>query len=164
MSLSTKLRDGRSAAVPLRVESFTTLEYALTARTGFPDAVDFSKGRAEFAPWRTSLIAAASRDEIDALFVVGKDLPLEFEDFTIVQLYDRDALIGLRELNDFCQPSRVPRVELATLPTHEQRGTELRQDGIPIVRRPDTANTVPDVEVLLESLLAKIRALQEVVR
>jgi len=138
----------------------------LAWQTGFPFAVDFSRGYATFNPGDTSVIDLLARKEADAMLVIAADPCAHFPKRAV----ERIAEIPLIVINVEEDPSTLiadvvlPGVMVGI----ESEGTCYRMDDVPILAKkvvdsPAVDYVNSDTE-LLEKLYENIRRIREEAR
>lgn len=119
----------------------------LTYMTGYPYAVDFSRGVAYFNPGETSAIDMLSRKEVDACVIIGSDPGAHFPRACNEHL----ATIPTIVIDPF--PTMSTAVATVHIPVAETgvdaEGTAYRMDGVPLWVKKVMEPTQPnDAEVL----------------
>jgi formylmethanofuran dehydrogenase subunit B len=138
----------------------TGIGQVLAWQTGYPFAVDFSRGYPRYGPGEFTSNEVLTRGEVDAALVIAADAVANFP----LQAAKRLAEIPLIAID----PHQTPTTELADvlLPCSiagiEAEGTGYRMDGVPIrvkqvMEAPE--GCLSDKEIL-ERLLAKVRELK----
>jgi formylmethanofuran dehydrogenase subunit B len=139
------------------VEGFNEV---LTWETGFPYAVDFSRGRPRYNPGETSTIDVLSRGEIDAALVVASDPIAHFPKGATKHLMSVPVIaINSYEnlttkIADIVIPAAIAGIEID--------GTAYRMDRVPIRLRKilePPKGILPDREILLR-ILERVRELK----
>ncbi len=115
---------------------------ALTAQTGYPAAVDFSRGFPRYRPWDGSRLAGAS----DAVLVVGA-LDLAPAAVRALAGRARSAVIGPRAS---AVAGVAAAIDSGTAGIH-CGGTAVRMDDVALPLRPSIAG-LPDPAVLIRAL------------
>ncbi len=129
-------------------------------QTGFPYAVDFSRGYAWYSPGETSVVDLLARGEVDAMLVIGADpgahLPRKaVERMAEIPLIAIDiSHTPTTMLADVVLPGAVVGLESA--------GTCYRMDDVPVHVRQviSPASEVPSDEWVLEQIYRRIRRLR----
>ena len=138
----------------------TGIGQVLAWQTGYPFAVDFSRGFPRYGPGEFTSNEVLARGEVDAALVIAADVAANFP----LQAAKRLAEIPVIAID----PHQTPTTELADvlLPCSiagiEAEGTGYRMDGVPIrVKRVMEApgGCFSDKEIL-ERLLSKVRELK----
>lgn len=141
---------GRWCAMRMRVQgNVVGADSVLTWQTGYPFAVDMSRGYPRYNPGEFSVQGVLQRKEVDACLLVGSE--------TLGWLPDA-ALDHLREIPTVVldPPSRdapllaAVRFRIATVGVHTA-GTAYRMDSVPVQLRAALPNAYPsDAEILNE--------------
>jgi formylmethanofuran dehydrogenase subunit B len=151
-------RHTKFSLVPMRGHyNVTGFDEVLTWQTGFPFAVDFSRGYPRYNPGDTTTIDILNRREVDAALVVASDPAAHFPAKAVEHLA-RIPLVVIdphwtptTELADVVIPSAIAGIEV--------RGTAYRMDTVPIqlrkVREPPEG--ILSDEEILKRILEKIR-------
>lgn len=153
---------GRAAAWPIELSdgllsNAAGAEYVLTARTGYPAAVQCYSGRAEFMPGVTNAEALLADGVIDAALFLGEGPSAAWTNAALQHLQNiPTAIIASKE----AMQGRVCKHQIACCALGEVGGTIVREDGVPTMCRPSSAsrNThAPDASSLLYRLLELVR-------
>jgi formylmethanofuran dehydrogenase subunit B len=151
---------GRAAAWPLE-EAGTSLsnaagaEYVLTARTGFPAAVQCFSGCAEYLPGVTDAEALLADGVIDAVLFLGEGPAADWN--TTAKHHLKKIPTSIIASKQALQ-ERAYQHQLECLPLDEEQGTIIREDGIPLPLRP-VAPPTASTEKYLRRLLELVREL-----
>lgn len=125
--------------------------------TGYPLAIDFSRGYARYNPGEFSAVPCLLRDEIDCSFIIATDPVLNFPQAAVRNMF-KHPLISV-------EPHETPTSAFAdiVLPVKmvgvECEGTAYRMDNVPIRLRAvkeAPGNLKTDLEIL-EILIEKIK-------
>jgi formylmethanofuran dehydrogenase subunit B len=162
-----RAKHGRAAAWPLpdgeALSSAAGAEYVLTARTGYPAAVQFFSGYAEFLPGVTDAEALLADGIIDAALFLGEGPSNEWaaEAKHRIQKIPTAIIAAAEFLNQ-----QACEHQIACSPLSEEQGTIVREDGLPIPLNVLSPKAVPGVaqeqsflsaQLLLSRLLELIR-------
>ena len=139
------------------VEGF---DEVVTWETGFPYAVDFSRGYPRYNPGETSAIEALTRGDVDAALIVASDPIAHFPKETtrqlmsipVVAIDSHESLTT--EIADVVIPAAIAGIEVD--------GTAYRMDHVPIRLRKvidPPKGVLPDREILLR-ILEKVREMK----
>jgi formylmethanofuran dehydrogenase subunit B len=130
----------------------------LTWQTGYPFAVDFSRGYPRYNPGETTANDVLQREEVDAALVIASDPVAHFPRKSVEHLA-RIPLIAIgphrtltTELADVYIPSSIVGIE--------EEGTAYRMDTVPLRTRKvvdPPPEILSDVEIM-ERILEKVRA------
>lgn len=138
----------------------TGFNEVLTWRTGYPYAVDFSRGYPRYNPGETSVIDVLARKEIDVALIVGSDpiahFPLKAAEHLMeIPVITLDAFKSLTtEISEVVIPAAISGIEA--------EGTAYRMDHVPIRMRKfldPPQGCLPDKEIL-RLILEEIRKLK----
>jgi formylmethanofuran dehydrogenase subunit B len=150
---------GRAAAWPLEFKNHDErsnaagAEYVLTARTGYPAAVQCFSGCAEFLPGVTSAEALLADGVIDAALFLGEGPSARWNAAAQQHLQKiPTAIIASKK----AAPGQTCKHHIDSSDLSEEQGTVVREDGIPI---PLVAKVAPEnsAEKFLRQLLALVR-------
>jgi|GEM_PF-3515792 len=180
-----KARHGRASALPLEliddkpISNAAGAEYVLTARTGYPRAVSFARGTAEFLPLESNAAALLARGTVDAaLFVNAAPDPAwptaarehlaripcivmtdEATQLAWVEYSNHAASLNQQQSNkQSSPPCPVVQIPLRSFAT-EEAGTIVRGDGVPLPLRPQESApnaAFPSLAPLLNDLLSAL--------
>jgi formylmethanofuran dehydrogenase subunit B len=131
-----------------------------TWETGFPYAVDFSRGSPRYNPGETSVIEVISREEIDAALIVASD-PIAHFPREVTKRLMKVPVIAI-DPNESLTTQVASVVIPAAIAGIEAEGTAYRMDHVPIRLRKilePPEGIVPDREILLK-LLENVRKLK----
>ena len=128
-----------------------------TWQTGFPYAVDFSRGYPRYNPGETSVVDILSRDESDAGLIVASDPVAHFPQQAVQNLVKNPLIVVDPEttatslMADVVFPSAIVGIEV--------EGTAYRMDMVPLpmkklVEPPKTCHTD---EEILQRILRQVR-------
>ena len=125
----------------------------LTSQTGYPMAVDFSRGYPRYRPHEGTAAARLDRGEVDAVLVVGAvhDIPA---DVTSRLVSVPHVVIGARACESTLGGG-VSAIDAATVGIHES-GLVLRMDDVPLSVRA-LVEGPPTVVMLLDALTSRLR-------
>lgn len=140
-------------AMPMRGHgNVTGADTVLTWTTGYPFAVDFSRGYPRYNPGEYSTCDLLTRGDVDAVLVAGAD-PAATLPGPAAEHLARVPTIVLDP--KFTPTSRVARVHFTVAPTGiSTPGTVYRMDEVPLSLRPALSSPHPSDE----SVLARLRA------
>jgi formylmethanofuran dehydrogenase subunit B len=151
-------RHTKFSIMPMRGHyNVTGFGEVLTWQTGFPFAVDFSRGYPRYNPGETTVNDVLQRGEADAALIIASDPVVHFPRKSVENLA-RIPLI-------FIGPHIIPTAELADvyIPSSivgiEEEGTSYRMDTVPIRTRKvvePPEGVLSDVAIL-ERILEKVR-------
>ena len=126
--------------------------------TGYPFAVDFSRGYAWYNPGETAANDVLLRGEVDAMMAIAADPGAHFPGESLrhmakIPLIQIDPYPNpTTELADVVIPSAISGVEVA--------GTAYRMDGVPIRTRKIVDTDYLSDEEILERILTRVRELR----
>ncbi len=127
----------------------------LTWQSGFPFAVNYSRGYPRYQPGEFSAMKMLERREIDLAILIGSDSIRDFSEVSLAWL-KKIPLITLNASEmDHDIPGLIsPQVSFSTAiyGIHE-RGTAYRMDEIPIPLRQVVTSSLPTDDFILRSLL-----------
>ncbi|MGH7573713.1 MAG: hypothetical protein ACREM1_01090 [Longimicrobiales bacterium] len=115
-------------------------ETVLTWQTGFPFAVDFSRGYPRYGPGEFSAERVLARGEVDAALLVGVNAPIDLSDAASAHL-ERIPTIVVGGPAAWSGPQT--RARFTTSPFETLAGSVYRMDGIPLRRRRADASSMP---------------------
>ncbi len=126
-----------------------------TWMTGYPFAVDFSRGIAWYNPGETSAVDLLARRECDACLVVASDPAAHFPCSAVAHLAD----IPVVQLDPY--PNATTAFAELQLPVAvtgiDAEGTAYRMDGVPIRTRKILDLGYPDDRTVLQQILERIQ-------
>jgi formylmethanofuran dehydrogenase subunit B len=134
----------------------TGADAVATWQTGFPLAIDFSRGYPRYAPWNGTAESRVSRGEIDAMLIVGNVSSVP-ESMTIAAGRITTCVIGPYASNSAF--SRGAACVDTGLPGVHADGTVLRMDDVPLPVRATFRGEI-DAEVITRALCERIVAVQ----
>ncbi len=130
-----------------------------TFMTGYPYAVDFSRGIAYYNPGETSAIDIIRRKECDACLIIGSDPGAHFPAECLKHLATIPTIV------------MDPYVTMSTGISHlhipvavsgiEVEGTAYRMDAVPIMVKKVIESSLPTDSDILSRVLARIKELQQ---
>lgn len=144
--------------VPMRGHyNVTGFDEVLTWQTGFPFAVDFSRGYPRYNPGDTTTVDLLNRQEVDAAFVIASDPVAHFPAKAVANLA-RIPLVAIdhqwtptTELADVVIPAAIVGIEVG--------GTAYRMDNVPLNLRKvlEPQEGILSDEEILKRILERIR-------
>jgi len=149
---------GRAAAWPFdadpgELSNATGAEYVLTARTGYPAAVQCFSGCAEFLPGVTNAEALLADGVVDAALFLGEGTCNEWSAAAQQHLQEiPTAMVASQKVLQ----GQNSKHQIACCNLSEEQGTIVREDGVPLhlaAKVPPQAST----EKILRQLLALVR-------
>jgi formylmethanofuran dehydrogenase subunit B len=154
-------RHTKFSIMPMRGHwNVTGFGEVMTWQTGYPFAVDFSRGYARYNPGETSANDVLQREEVDAVLVVASDPVAHFPRKSVAHLA-RVPMITIAphhslttELSEIFIPSSMVGIE--------EEGTAYRMDTVPLFTRKvidPPQGVLSDVEIL-KRILEKIREMR----
>lgn len=144
---------GRCAVVGLRSGGNRSgADAVMTAHTGFPVAVDFTRGVPRYRPFDGTAHARLARREVDVALIVGTVIGIPSP---VVSLLAEPPgiVVGARATESPLAGSRV--VIDAGLAGVHHAGTALRMDDVPLPLRPAVPGP-PPVEDVLQAMHARL--------
>lgn len=132
-----------------------------TWQTGYPYAVDFSRGYPRYNPGEYTAVDMLARGEADAAVIIASDPAAHFPAYSAKHLARIPVITLDPKVNMTTMMSRIV-IPVATSGV-ESEGTAYRMDGVPIRLKKvvEPHDGVLSDEVLLEMLIEKIRELGE---
>ncbi|MCW3992387.1 MAG: formylmethanofuran dehydrogenase subunit B, partial [Candidatus Bathyarchaeota archaeon] len=130
-------------------------------QTGYPYAVDFSRGYPRYNPGEYTSVDLLARGEADAALIIASDPAAHFPADAARHLARIPVITLDQKVNMTTMMSKVV-IPVATAGI-EAEGTAYRMDGVPIRLRKvveSPRGVLPDVEVL-EMMIDRVRALKE---
>jgi len=130
-------------------------------QTGYPYAVDFSRGYPRYNPGEYTSVDLLARGEADAALIIASDPAAHFPADAARHLARIPVITLDQKVNMTTMMSKVV-IPVATAGI-EAEGTAYRMDGVPIRLRKVVEphdRVLPDVEVL-EMMIDRVRALKE---
>lgn len=130
----------------------------LTWETGFPFAIDFSKGYPWYNPGETAAVDVLNREECDSALIIASDPAANFPKRPV------EYLAGIPVIQ--IDPYRNPTNELAdiVIPSAvvgiEAEGTAYRMDSVPLRLRKLVDSDYLTDEEILDRILKKVRELK----
>jgi len=143
----------RAAAIALRAGGNRSgADATLTAQTGYPLAVDFSRGHPRYRPHDGSALARLARGDVDAALVLGSPALLPAE--TAAALGGVPCVVIGPRASDASLGSAHVVIDTGVAGIHSG-GTALRMDDVPLPLRPPLAGppNAADVARELASLI-----------
>jgi formylmethanofuran dehydrogenase subunit B len=132
-----------------------------TWQTGYPYAVDFSRGYPWYNPGETSVVDVLSRKESDAALIVASDPVANFPKSTVEHLVKNPLIVISPHMDATAQMADV--VFPAAFVGIEADGTAYRMDHVPlplkkVVEPP--RGVLPDEEIL-RRILSEVRKIKK---
>lgn len=159
MSLGTDLNEFTHFVVkPMRGHgNVTGADNVVAWQTGFPFAVNFSRGYPRFNPGEFSAVDLLARGEADALLVIASDPASNFAQGAIDAMH-RIPVIVLDP--KFTHTARLARVAFTTATYGiNVAGTAYRMDDVPITLRPAFESPYPSDEEVLTAIRKRLQEL-----
>lgn len=134
-------------------------DQVLTWQTGYPMAVNFSRGYPRFNPGEFTAVDLLAGNEADAALIIASDPGANFPQAAIDHLRHIPTIV--------LDPKPTPTTELArvafTTATYgiNTSGTVYRMDEVPITLRPAFPSPYPTDEEVLKAIRLRIRELLE---
>ena len=127
----------------------------LAWQTGFPFAVNFSRGYPRFDPGEFTAVGLLARGEADAACIIGSDPASDFPAESVERL-GRIPVVSLGPKPT--RTSQLARVSFTTAPFGiGTAGTVYRVDDVSIRLRPALASPQPDDEEILAAIHGRVR-------
>lgn len=152
-------RHTRCVAIPNRGHgNVSGADTVLTGLTGYPFAVDFSRGYPRYNPGEYSAVDRLVRGEADSALIIASDpganLPgAAREHLARIPTISLDTRVNVT--------ARLARVHITTAPYGiSAGGTVYRMDDIPITLRPTVPSPFPSDEAVLAELIRRVRGLR----
>jgi len=126
--------------------------------TGYPNAIDMSRGAPYYNPGETAVNDVLVRDEIDAALIIAGDAGAHFPNQALKSL----ARVPLIQIDPYPNPT----TELANIviPTAicgiEAEGTAYRMDGISLRLRKYIDTNLPTDQEVLEKIINRVKELK----
>ena len=156
VTLAQALNDTtRCAAIALRAGGNRSgADAMLTAQTGYPTAVDFSRGFPRYRPYDGSALVMLESREIDAMLVLGDSGLISPGVSQAIAAASHRVVVGLRASesvlgSDVAIDTGVPGIHSA--------GTALRTDDVPLPLRPSLTGP-PSVDAVATQLVELLAA------
>jgi formylmethanofuran dehydrogenase subunit B len=127
-------------------------------QTGFPFAVNFSRGYPRFSPGEFTAVDVLSRCETDAALIVASDPAASFPKLAVQRLTEVPTICVDTHESETTRISRVA-FTVGTIGIHAE-GTVYRMDNIPIHLRKVLPTPYPSDEQLIGQLLARVKELK----
>ncbi len=149
----------RFVAMPLRTGgNVTGADNVICWQTGYPFAVNLSRGYPRYNPGEYTAVELLSRGEVDAAMIVTGD-PMSTFDAAA-----RTHLAAIPTIAISSQPNTTTRSATVTfttaVPGIQTPGTVYRMDDIPIPLRPALAATNPSDVEILTAIKQRVRELK----
>lgn len=159
LALATDLNEfTHFVAKPVRGHgNVTGADNVLSWQTGFPFAINFSRGYPRFNPGEFSAVDLLARGEADALLVISSDPASNFPQAAI-EAMRRIPVIVLDP--KFTHTAELARVAFTTATYGiNVGGTVYRMDDVPITLRPAFDSPYPSDEDVLTAIKNRLKAL-----
>lgn len=147
-------------AMPMRGHgNVTGADTVLTWQTGYPFAVNLSRGYPRFNPGEFSAVDVLARGEADVALIIASDPGANFprpaqEHLARIPTITLDPKISAT--------ARLARVHITTAPYGiSVAGTTYRMDEIPIALRPVIPSPYPSDEEVLRRIIARVEVLKD---
>ncbi|QEL19965.1 formylmethanofuran dehydrogenase subunit B [Limnoglobus roseus] len=133
----------RFISMPMRSPgNVSGADAVLSYTTGYPFAVNFSRGYPRYNPGEFSAAGLLARGEVDAALIVGTDAAARLPQAA------RDHLSRIPTITlDAKPPTFTPRVHITTAAV--AAGTVYRMDKVPLTLRPPITSAAPSDETVL---------------
>lgn len=130
-----------------------------TFMTGYPYAVDFSRGIAYYNPGETSAIDIIRRKECDACLIIGTDVGAHFPAECLIHLAHIPTIV----MDPFVTISTgISRIHIPVAVSGiEVEGTGYRMDAVPIMVKKVVESSLPTDEEILSQVLTRIKELRQ---
>jgi formylmethanofuran dehydrogenase subunit B len=145
-------------AMPMRGHgNVTGADTVLTWQSGYPFAVNYSRGYPRFNPGEFTAVDLLARGEADAAVIVASDPGANFP----AAARDRLAAIATIVLDPKNnETTRLAKVHFVTAPYGiSAPGTVYRMDEVPLALRPALPSTHPTDEAVLAQIVARVKEL-----
>ncbi|NLC90628.1 MULTISPECIES: formylmethanofuran dehydrogenase subunit B [Methanocorpusculum] len=127
--------------------------------TGYPFAIDYSRGIAYYNPGETSGIDLLERNEVDCCLVVSTDIGAHFPRTSIERLGKIHTIV-LDPYVSLTTPFAKIQLPGSVIGV-DAEGTAYRMDGIPIHVRKILDSSVPSDKEILERILSEVRRIKK---
>lgn len=133
----------------------------ITWQTGYPYAVDFSRGYPRYNPGEYTAVDLLARGEADAALVVASDPAATFPAEAAMRLAKIPTITLDQKVTPTTMLSKVV-IPVATAGV-EAEGTAYRMDGVPLMLKKvvEPHGGVPSDAEVLEMIIERVRALKE---
>ncbi len=130
-----------------------------TFMTGYPYAVDFSRGIAYYNPGETSAIDVIRRKECDACLIIGTDVGAHFPGECLRHLASIPTIV----MDPYISLSTgISRLHIpVAISGIEVEGNAYRMDAVPIMVKKVITSSLPTDAEILESVLERIIMMQQ---
>lgn len=151
------------AVIPMRGHgNVTGIDNVLAWQTGYPFAVNFSRGYPRFNPGEFTAVDLLARNEADAVLVVASDPASNFPRAATRRLAQIPTIVLDTHPSETTQIARVA-IMTATAGI-SAAGTIYRMDNVPLMLRNFLPSPYPNDEEVLSRLVAEVRRLQAIGR
>ncbi len=149
----------RFAILPMRGHgNVAGMDNVMTWQTGYPFAVNFSRGYPRFNPGEFTIVDVLNRGEVDAVLTVASD-PMANLPKSAVKRLTEVPLIAIDTHES--QTTRAARVSfMAATAGISAGGTAYRMDNIPLYMNKLVSSPFPSDEEILGRLLARVKELK----
>lgn len=160
ISLTTELNSfTKFAIMPMRGHyNVTGFGQVCAWETGFPTAVDFSRGAPYYNPGETASNDVLLRKEIDAALIIAGDAGAHFPAKEVSIL----AKVPVVQIDPY--PNSTTELADVVIPTAicgvEAEGTAYRMDGVPLRMRKILETDYPTDEEILEKIISRVREMR----
>ena len=147
------------AVIPMRGHgNVTGIDNVLAWQTGYPFAVNFSRGYPRFNPGEYTAVDLLSRGEADAALIVASDPASNFPRAATRRLAEIPTIVLDTHASETTKIARV--VILSATAGINVEGTIYRMDNVPLMLRKFIPSSRPSDEEVLSRLIAEVRRLQ----
>jgi len=127
--------------------------------TGYPFAIDYSRGIAYYNPGETSGIDLLERNEVDCCLVVSTDIGAHFPRTSIERLSKINTIV-LDPYVSLTTP--FAKIQMpGSIVGIDAEGTAYRMDGIPIHVKKIIDSSVPSDTEILQRILSEVRRIKK---
>lgn len=126
--------------------------------TGFPYAVDYSRGIPYYNPGETSAVDLLLKKEVDACVIIGADPGAHFPRECNEHLADIPVIVidPFVAMSTALADIHIPVASVGI----DAKGTGYRMDAVPLMMRKVLESRLPNDEKVLSDILAKIRGIK----
>ncbi len=147
------------AVIPMRGHgNVTGIDNVLAWQTGYPFAVNFSRGYPRFNPGEFTAVDLLARGEADAALIVASDPAANFPRSAARRLAQIPTIVLDTHASETTKIAKVT-IMTATAGIHVE-GTVYRMDNVPIMLRKVLPSSRPSDEAVLGRLVAAVRHLR----
>lgn len=145
--------------IPMRGHgNVTGIDAVMAWQTGYPFAVNFSRGYPRFNPGEFTAVDLLARGEVDAALIVASDPAANLPRPASRRLAQIPTIVLDTHASESTRIARVA-IMTATAGIHVA-GTVYRMDGVPIMLRQILPTRRPSDEEVLRRLIAEVRRLR----